>query len=382
LGIFIFEVYYSIFRMIIYDIALTMIPEIGNIRGRKLIETFGSAEAAMKTCPDDIFAETQIPLSAIHKLMNNRGFPDAEAEIRFAEKNGIEIISITSDKYPELLKECCDAPLVLYVKGDIDFNSGRWMSVVGTRKFTSYGEKVTREIVTGVSSVVQDAVIVSGLAYGTDICAHVSAMDSGLKTVAVLGNPLNRIYPSAHKRQAERIIETGGAIVSEFHSLCAVQPTNFLRRNRIIAGLSSGSIIIESAYKGGSLSTANYAHGYDRDVMAVPGKIGDATSEGTNNLIYKQKAYMVRGYKDVLEVLNWDVPDKKKKNVQTEFFSVTEKMPADMKTLYESIPETACSFDDLSVIANMPVYKISFLAFEMELAGYIRIMPGNMVAKI
>ncbi|MCC8088332.1 MAG: DNA-processing protein DprA [Rikenellaceae bacterium] len=370
--------------MIIYDIALTMIPEIGNIRGRRLIEAFGNAETAMKTCPEDIVRQTQIPVSAIEKMMNNRVFPDAEAEIKFAEKNGIRIISIASEEYPKLLRECCDAPLVLYVKGDMDFNGGHWLSIVGTRKFTSYGERITREIITGLSETTPDAVIVSGLAYGTDICAHNAAMDAGLRTVAVLGNPLNHIYPSAHTKYAERIIGTGGAIISEFHSKCAVQPNNFLRRNRIIAGISSGSIIIESAYKGGSLSTANYAHGYDRDVMAVPGRVGDPMSEGTNNLLYRQKAYMVRNASDVIEVMNWDiVKERKIRPREPELFSKSknENMTPEMRIIYECLAEDPRSFDDLSVMSNMPVYKISFLLFEMELAGLIKIMPGNMAVK-
>lgn len=368
--------------MIIYDIALTMIPEIGNIRGRRLIEVFGTAEAAMKVAAEDIAEQTQIPFSAVNKLVNNSVFPDAEAEIKFARENGIEIIPITSGKYPERLRECCDAPLVLYVKGDIDFNSDWWISVVGTRKATSYGKEITQEIIRGIAETLPSTVIVSGLAYGTDITAHLAAMDNGLKTVAVMGNPLNMIYPAQHAEYADRIIATGGALVSEFHSKFPVQPNNFLRRNRIIAGLSSGTIVVESAYRGGSLSTANYAHGYDRDVMAVPGRITDKMSEGTNNLIVRQKAAMVQSSKDVFDVLNWAVEERKPnrgKELSPQLFAEPK---GDQKVLYDTFGSQALSFDDLSVKTNMPVYKVSALLFEMEMDGIVRIKPGNMAEKI
>ncbi|MDL2230169.1 DNA-processing protein DprA [Alistipes sp. OttesenSCG-928-L06] len=181
--------------MLIYDIALTLIPEIGNVRGRRLIEAFGSAEAALKTALEDIAEQTEIPFNAIRNMEAARVYPTAEAEIRYMEKHGIQAITFTDERYPERLKECPDAPLVLYVRGDIDFNSTYWLSVVGTRKITSYGRKMTEKLVEGLAASAPKTVIVSGLAYGTDIEAHKAALQNGLKTVAVLGNPLGFVYP-------------------------------------------------------------------------------------------------------------------------------------------------------------------------------------------
>lgn len=367
--------------MLIYDIALTMIPEIGNIRGRRLIEVFGSAEAAMKVAAEDIAEQTEIPFSAVSKLVNNSIFPEAEAELKFTRENGIKVITFSSVEYPERLKECCDAPLVLYVRGDIDFNSDWWISMVGTRKSTSYGRNVTDNIVRGIAEACPQAVIVSGLAYGTDISAHLAAMDNGLKTVAVLGNPLSTMYPASHEEYADRIVASGGALVSEFHSKFPIQPNNFLRRNRIIAGLSSGTIVVESAARGGSLSTANYAHGYFRDVMAVPGRVGDPVSEGTNGLIVRQKAAMVRNAKDVFDTLNWDFEPRKRRSAPAEQ-ELFVKLRPEEQAVYDALSSDTVSFDDLAVRANMPSYRISSLLFEMEMAGLVRVRPGNMVERI
>lgn len=367
--------------MLVYDIALTMVPEIGNVRGRRLIEVFGSAEEAMKMSPQDIAEQTEIPYSAIRNIAFSQVFPDAEKEIRFMEENGIRAVTIGSDEYPQRLKECPDAPLVLYVKGEIDFNSERWFSVVGTRKMTPYGKRMTNQLVDGLAALAPDTVIVSGLAYGTDVEAHLAALRNGMKTVAVLGNPLGYIYPETHTDTARRIVAEGGAVVSEFHSLCEVQGQNFLRRNRIIAGLSSGTLVVESAYRGGSLSTANCAQGYYRDVMAVPGRVGDPMSEGTNKLIRDNKAAVVINARDILDHLNWEAKPVMQESsvVQTELFGT---LSPEARKIFDTLSyEGSISVDDLSVKTGLPVHKISSLSLEMELNGVIRRTPGNILEK-
>jgi len=368
--------------MLIYDIALTLIPEIGNVRGRRLIETFGSAEAALKTALEDIAEQTEIPFNAIRNIEVATVYPTAEAEIKYMEKHGIQAITFIDPRYPERLKECPDAPLVLYVKGDIDFNSPYWLSVVGTRKISSYGRKITTQLVDSLAKSAPETVIVSGLAYGTDIEAHKAALQNGLKTVAVLGNPLGFTYPEAHAVYAQEIVDKGGAIVSEFHSLHEIGGSNFLRRNRIIAGLSSGTLVVESAYKGGSLSTAACALGYYRDVMAIPGRVGDPMSEGTNKLIRDNRAAMVLNAEDILENLNWDRSPAKKpepQNTQQELFT---DLTTDEQQLYDQLKDgTAVSVDELAARTGLPASKISALSLAMEINGIIRRTPGNMLEK-
>ena len=368
--------------MLIYDIALTLIPEIGNVRGRRLIEVFGSAEAVLKTAVEDIAEQTEIPFSAIKNIEVNSVFPSAEAEINYMEKHGIRAVTISSDEYPKRLKECPDAPLILYVKGDIDFNSPHWLSVVGTRKITSYGRKMTEKLVDGMASLLPDTVVVSGLAYGTDIEAHLAAMRNGMKTVAVLGNPLGYIYPEKHAAYAQQIVDQGGAIVSEFHSLCEMQGQNFLRRNRIIAGLSSGTLVVESAFKGGSLSTAAYALGYYRDVMAVPGRVGDPMSDGTNTLIRNNRAALVTSSQDLLDHLNWDAQGQapKANARQPELFP---KLDPDEEKIYKALTDGGpLSVDDLAQKTGLPAYQISALTLAMEINGLVRRNPGNMLERV
>lgn len=369
--------------MLIYDIALTLIPEIGNVRGRRLIEVFGSAEAALKTALADIAEQTEIPFNAIKNIEVSRVYPTAEAEIKYMEKQGIEAITISDERYPERLKECPDAPLVLYVKGNIDFNSPYWLSVVGTRKITSYGRKMTAKLVDGLAEMAPKTVIVSGLAYGTDIEAHKAALQNGMKTVAVLGNPLGYVYPEAHAVYAHEIVEKGGAVVSEFHSLCEMQGNNFLRRNRIIAGLSSGTLVVESAYKGGSLSTAAYALGYYRDVMAVPGRVGDPVSEGTNQLIRDNRAAMVLTPQDILDHLNWDsCPAPAEEHPEPAEPELFTGMGSDEQLIFNVLREGyPVSVDDLAGKTGMPAAKISALSLSMEIEGLIRRLPGNLLEK-
>ena len=371
--------------MLIYDIALTLIPEIGNVRGRRLIEVFGSAEAALKTAVEDIAEQTEIPFGAIRNIEVASVFPTAEAEIRYMEKHGIQAITFTDERYPQRLKECPDAPLVLYVRGEIDFNSPHWLAVVGTRRCTAYGRKMTAQLVEGVAALAPDTVIVSGLAYGTDIEAHKAALGSGLKTVAVLGNPLGFVYPEAHAAYAEEIIDKGGAVVSEFYSLHEMAGSNFLRRNRIIAGLSSGTLVVESAFKGGSLSTAACALSYYRDVMAVPGRIGDPMSEGTNKLIRDNRAALVVRPEDILHHLNWDseAESAETEQLQAEQQELFAALEPDERRIFELLKDGgAISTDDLAFRTGLPPSKISALTLAMEIKGIVRRTPGNILEKI
>lgn len=368
--------------MLVYDIALSMIPKIGSRRAKELIEKFGSAEEVFKTHVDDIAIMTELPQSAILELLHNNVFPDAEKEIRLMKEHGIKAVTMTSEEYPYNLLQCPDAPTVLYVKGDIDFNSSFWLSVVGTRKATPYGKKCTDDIIDNLAGLNPKSIIVSGLATGIDITAHLAALRNGLKTVAVLGNPLSWVYPSQHKKYAEEIMENGGALVSDFNSFCKMHPSNFLQRNRIIAGLSSGTLVVESQKKGGSLSTARCAFEYNREVMAVPGRVGDPMSEGTNDLIAISRAHLVTNGTDIMAALNWDI--KKNLNLEQKGDSdLCEELSEDERAVIKLLRVNgALNFDELATLASIPVYKMSSMVSVLELKGNVRINPGNLVEKI
>lgn len=283
-----------------------MHSEVGPRTAIHLIECFGSAERIFAATEQELIERAGIRPAVARSLSRREYYPAAERELQFVSEYGIRVLASDDPLYPERLKECPDYPHVLYVRGTADLNAGKWISFVGTRKMTHYGRRACEKIIGELASLCPDTVVVSGLAYGVDITAHRAAMDAGLTTVGVVAHPLNRIYPAPHTGSARRMIETGGALISEYHSGCRMERSNFVQRNRIIAGMSDGTLIVESPRKGGSLITADMADGYHRTVMAVPGRIDDSFSEGANHLIRSLKACMVCSGKDVLDALGWE----------------------------------------------------------------------------
>lgn len=297
--------------MLIDDIALTMHPQLGARTAIHLMECFGSAEALFAATAEEIIERTQLRPSLARSISRREYHADAEREVVFAERKRLRIILSSSDHYPVRLKECPDYPHLLYVRGETNLNRPRVLSVVGTRKMTPYGRMACERLVRELRDVVPDLILVSGLAYGVDIMAHRAAMENSLATVAVLGHPMTRIFPAFHTDSARRMVESGGALVSEFYSTSAPGKMGFVQRNRVIAGLCDGVLVVESPDRGGSLITAEMADGYNRTVMAVPGRIGDETSEGTNRLIRTLRAQMVCSGEDIVKALNWDLEGSK-----------------------------------------------------------------------
>ena len=291
---------------ILNSLALNLIDGMTPLRQHALLEHFGSA--------NELF---DVPLSEIAKINGPVGenlgsqqkrddaFRRAEKELQFALSHGIEILTLDNNKYSQRLSQCCDAPTVLYKLGYQDLNKKRFISIVGTRHATPYGKDVTRHIVGELAKHDRDIVIVSGLAYGVDIEAHRAAMDFGLNTIAVLAHGLDRIYPPLHRQDAVKITNGHGALVTEFPSLTDPVANNFLQRNRIIAGLSDVTIVVESAEKGGSMSTARLAVEYNRELFAVPGRLYDKNSAGCNRLIAGYKAEIFTSVDDLFTKMNW-----------------------------------------------------------------------------
>lgn len=359
-----------------YTLALLQVEGVGDILAKKLIHHCGSAEAVFKS-KNTLLAKIEgIGKSHIKNLQNKNIFQKAENELHFIEKENINIWYYQDNYYPEKLKECFDSPVILFQSGNIDFSNRKIISVVGTRQITTYGTEFTKKLIEEL--VPLNPIIVSGFAYGVDIVAHQTAMDHGLQTVGVLAHGLNQIYPKTHKKHVVKMEENGG-FLTEFWSDSKPDRENFVKRNRIVAGMSEATIVIESAEKGGSLITAQIANDYNRDVFAVPGRTTDKYSQGCNNLIKTQRANVLTSAADLLYILNWEITSKNKmeeKVIQKQLFiSLTDEEQKIFDYLNKKTNE---SIDLIAIDCDLPVYKVSSILLNMELKGLIRPLPGKM----
>ncbi len=291
------------------------------------------------------------------------------------QDEGITPLLWGEDDYPYRLRECADAPLVLYVKGIPEvLSKAKIVSVVGTRKASAYGRAMTEKIVCGLQERLGDELLIlSGLAYGIDIVSHTTSLTHGITTAAVLAHGLDTVYPAAHAHSAKRIITEGGALISEFP--CGVKPEryHFVARNRIVAGLADVTLVIESADKGGSLITASLANSYHREVMAVPGRALDALSQGCNRLIKQDVARMVEDADDVCRLMNWECRSEQPQ-AQSLFVELTKEEEQIVAILEK---EEEVSLDEIVRSLNIPVHKLSAILFNMELSGIVSVSPGN-----
>ena len=358
-----------------FFIALANIKGIDFPAAKALIEKYGSAEAVFSTntisLPNEEGEEQEINL--FKKSSKEELLIFAKKEIDFIEKHNITPISFCCDTYPYRLLNCADAPILLYSKGNIDFNSTKYVSIVGTRHATEYGRDWCEKFVRELAEMFPDVVIVSGLAYGIDICAHRAALDCGAKTVAVLGNPLNSIYPSTHRHTAEKII-SNGALISEYSSQSPTLKVNFVARNRIVAGMSDATVIVESKEKGGSLITAALAADYSRDVFALPGNVDKESSKGCNNLIRDNKAQLITSAKDMTDILGWECLTSSKRVQNTLFpdFDETEQVIIDIITEKKEI-----DINTLSQLSAIATSKLLSSLMGLEFKGAIKSYPGN-----
>ena len=359
----------------IYQIALSNVEGVGSVFFRQLISYCGSAENVFKAKNDKLIKISGVGRVVIEGLKNKALISDAEKTLINAEKQGAQLFFSTDKNYPSRLKPLYDAPAVLYYKGNASLDHFRSIGIVGTRQATDYGKKVTESIVE--QSKNYNPLIVSGLAYGIDITAHKAAIDFGLPTIAVMASGIDVIYPLQHEKYIDQITSNGG-IISE-HPF-GKQPIRnmFLSRNRIIAGLSDASIVIESAAKGGSLVTAEFANNYHRQVFAVPGTLANKASEGCNKLIQQNKANIYTQINDLVETLNWDLeenPDKikfKKNDVDLSMFTDEEaQVISHLRTNGE------LQIDELSWQTQVPLNRLASLLLNLEFQGIIKAMPGK-----
>lgn len=366
---------------LVEDIALTMTPGIGVKGAVYLLELFGDARRIFAASADELTGRARLAPELARNICRRSGFAAAERELAYCARHGIRAIASTDPAYPPLLRETPDYPHVLYVTGDADALRARCVSVVGTRSATAnYGIPTCNRLVVGLAERVPELCVVSGLAFGIDVAAHRAALAAGARSVAVLANPLPGVTPVEHLGVARDMAEHGGALVTELHSQVKQNGRFYLARNRIIAALSEGTVVVESKFAGGALVTASLADGYDRTVMAVPGRVGDAASAGTNHLIRTQKARMVRSAGDIIEELGWDrVPGATTGRPMREAPAFT----ADEERLLACMPQTdPIALETLRERCGADAGTLATLLIGLELAGAVRQLPGNRYVKL
>ncbi|MCM0665476.1 DNA-processing protein DprA [Flavobacterium tyrosinilyticum] len=357
-------------------LALLKVDGVGDIMGKKLLNSFGDASAIFKAKSSQLAAVDGIGSVLLKNLKDKSVFEKADKELSFIKNNNIQISFFQDENYPERLKHCIDAPILIFTAGNLDFKNKKIISIVGTRQITSYGTDFCKKLIEDIAPL--DPVIVSGFAYGVDIVAHQAAMDFNLQTVGVLAHGLNQIYPRTHKKYMARMEEKGG-FITEFWSDSNPDKEKFVRRNRIVAGMTEATIVIESADKGGSLITANMANDYNRDVFAVPGRVTDKYSQGCNNLIKTQKANVLTSAADLIYMLNWDIKENPK-TIQKQLF--VELEPVEQK-VYDFLQKNGKELLDLIAIeCEIPIFKLSGILIGMELKGVIRPLPGKLFESI
>lgn len=358
---------------LVYCLALQHVPKIGDVTAKKLIAHCGSAEAVFKERKQRLLTIDGVGSIMLSELSNSKYLKEAENELSFIRDQKIACHYFTDRGYPEKLKHCYDGPLLLFSSGTIDLESKRIISIVGTRQITTYGVAFCERLIEELAHF--NPVIISGFAYGTDITAQKAALKNNLQTVGCLAHGLNQIYPKVHKRYVADIEKNGG-FFTDFWSTDTFDRNNFLKRNRIIAGISEATIVIESAEKGGSLVTADIANSYNRDVFAVPGRVTDSQSIGCNNLIKHQQAHVLSNPLDVPYILNWHLEDRKQKPVQKQLFVELEK---DEKRIYAYLKEKEKQpLDLIALECDLPIFKVASTLLNMELKGVVRPLPGKL----
>jgi DNA processing protein len=356
---------------------LQNIPNIGDVSAKKLIDHCGSAEAVFTDKRRQLLKIEGIGSYTLRNLYDAEHREAAEAEYGYIQKNQIDYTYFKDADHPAYLKHCVDSPILLFKRGNIDLADKKIISVVGTRNITSYGKAFCEKFIGDIAPL--DPVIVSGFAYGVDITAQKAAIKHGLQTIACLAHGLNQIYPKTHAKYV-RDVEKNGGFYTEFWSTSQPQREHFLQRNRIIAGMSEATVVVESAERGGSLVTADIANSYDRDVFAVPGRTGDKFSTGCNNLIKQQKAHIITSAADLVYLLDWDVEKKETPNVQKQLFV---ELDATEQSIYDYLQKNGKQLlDSIALECRLPIFKVSSTLLNMEMKGVVRPLPGKLFEAI
>jgi DNA processing protein len=357
----------------VHQLALTFLNNIGPSMAKVLVSHFGDAENVFNAPNYKLPRVPGIGEKTISQFNFKEALLKAETEMKFVEKNGIDLIFYTDSRYPKRLKNCNDAPALLFSKGQANLNMLHVVSIVGTRNATDYGKQLCHELIAELKQY--HILITSGLALGIDVAVHKECVKMGVPTVGVLGHGLDRMYPAQNRATAEKMLELGG-LLSEYPSGTIPDRENFPQRNRIVAGMADATVVIEAGIKGGALITAEIANSYNRDVFAFPGRVGDEYSEGCNFLIRNNKAALLTCVADLAYSLGWEKADNLR---PAEQFTLPIGLALDEQLIFDILKQssTPIAIDDLTIKANLPSSLLAMNLLNMEMQGYIRSLPGK-----
>ena len=360
---------------IYYSIALTRMVGFNQQIALQLYQTLGSSKAVYDH-RNDIGEVIPDATPRLREAMKNwdDALHRAAAEMEFVTKNNIRVLTLGDPDYPQRLSECPDAPLLLYYKGCADLNQRYVLNIVGTRHCTTYGQDLIRRFITDLRTLCPQVLIVSGLAYGIDVCAHNNALQQGFETVGVLAHGLDQIYPYAHRDIAAKMLTQGG-LLTEYMSQTEALPNNFRQRNRIVAGISDGTILVESAIKGGGLITCRIAQEYGRDVFAFPGAVGMPFSEGCNKMIRNNTAALITSAADFLESMGWQTQKLQLEAVERQL--VPDLTPQEQQVVSLLQQTNDLQLNIISVKTNIPIGQLTALLFQLEMKGVVKPLAGG-----
>lgn len=361
---------------LIYQIALPLLPEVGLHWSKALVWHFGSAGAVFRATKQELLALPHMGERTADALISGRerALERARKEALFIEQHQIKTYWFEDDDYPARLRELPDAPTMIYTMGNIRFE-GHWVAIVGTRTPTDRGVQLCHDLVTDLARKLQDITIVSGLAYGIDICAHKAALEAGIPTIIVPAHGLDRIYPAAHRQTAVKALEQGG-ILTEYMSETQPEKQNFVARNRIVAGLTEATVVIESKDRGGSLITAGLANDYGRDVFAFPGRPSDEIARGCNELIRKNRAALICSADDLIYAMGWEQKNTRQTSLaETLFAQLSAEEEAVMNALRQE--EDGMHVNAIAEASGLSFPETSSILFGLELKDLVRALPGS-----
>lgn len=356
---------------LVYNIALTLIKNVGSRQAKKLLNTFGSAEAVFAAKKAKLLAIEGIGEKIASSILNTDALAKAEKQVAFIKKHKIEALFYTDNNYPKRLRECYDAPILLYFRGEANFNQERVVGIVGTRNATTYGKQLCKSLVELLKPY--GVLIISGLAYGIDITAHKESLKLNIPTVGVLGHGLDRIYPAAHSEIARNMTK-GGGLLTEFLPETNPDKENFPKRNRIIAGLCDVLVVVEASRKGGALITADIANSYFKDVYAFPGRTNDLYSEGCNFLIKTNRAGLINDPKDLVYYMGWE--EEGRSSVNTQATLPLNLSPVEQQ-IVDALKMNALGIDQLTRHTQLSQSKLAMVLLTLEMQGVIVTLPGK-----
>ncbi len=361
-------------EILAYKIAISLIPGIGSVTARNLIAYIGSVEGVFQEKEKTLMKIPGVGEVNAKKVVRQNVLERAKREVDFILRNRIKTFFYLDENYPARLKNCSDAPIMLYFRGNANLNEQRIISVVGTRNATNYGKELCDELIRSFSQRNYPLLVVSGLAYGIDVHAHKACLKYEVPTVGVFAHGLDTIYPALHAPIASKMLEKGG-LITDFISETKIDRQNFLRRNRIIAGLADATIIVESAEKGGALVTADIANSYNRDVFAFPGRSNDPFSRGCNKLIKMNEAALIENQLDIEKAMSWDVKISAVRAVQTSLFV---ELTTDEQKLVDLLKGGDRFVDEITIETQLQMSRVSALLLGLEFKGLVVSLPGKM----